>query len=167
MHIAHAGGEEPGLGTLLSAPAQRLIGTVTVPGTGQPDVGLSLPYHGDGLRGGALLRRLETWVDAGVIEPSCAEAVRAVAAHPEWLRLPGRTVAVLGAGAEVGPLAPLLGWGARVIAVDLPRPPVWERILATARRSGGSSWSPSLRGSPARSRPAAGPRPSRSTPAST
>ena len=137
MHVVHAGGEESGLGTLLSAPAQRLISTVTVPGTGQPDDGLSLPYHGDGLRGGALLRRLETWVDDGVIEPSCAEAVRTVAAHPEWLRLPGRTVAVLGAGAEVGPLAPLLGWGARVIAVDLPRPPVWERILDTARHSGG------------------------------
>jgi hypothetical protein len=77
-------------------------------------------------------------VDSGVIEPSCADAVRTVAAHPEWLRLPGRTIAVLGAGAEVGPLAPLLGWGARVIAVDLPRPGVWERILDTARRSGGT-----------------------------
>jgi len=137
MHVVHADGEEPGLGTLLSAPAQRLISTVTVPGTGQPDDGLSLPYHGGGLRGGALLRRLETWVDDGVIEPSCAAAVRTVAAHPEWLRLPGRTVAVLGAGAEVGPLAPLLSWGARVIAVDLPHPPIWERILGTARRSGG------------------------------
>jgi hypothetical protein len=137
MHVVHAGGEESGLDTLLSAPAQRLISTVTVPGSGQPDDGLSLPYRGDGLRGGALLRRLETWVDDGVIEPSCAEAVRTVAAHPQWLRLPGRTVAVLGAGAEVGPLAPLLSWGARVIAVDLPHPPIWERILDTARRSGG------------------------------
>ena len=137
MHVVHPDGAESGLDTLLSAPAQRLISTVTVPGTGPPDDGLALPYHGDGLRGGALLRRLETWVDGGVIEPSCAAAVRTVAANPEWLRLPGRTVAVLGAGAEVGPLAPLLGWGARVIAVDLPHPPVWERILDTARRSGG------------------------------
>ena len=77
-------------------------------------------------------------MDGGVIEPSCAEAVRAVAAHPEWLSLPGRTVAVLGAGAEIGPLTPLLSWGARVMAVDLPRPRIWERILDTARRSGGS-----------------------------
>ena len=74
----------------------------------------------------------------GVIEPSCADAVRTVAAHPQWLPLPGRTIAMLGAGAEVGPLAPLLGWGARVIAVDLPRPAIWERILDTARRSGGT-----------------------------
>ena len=130
MRVVHAGGEETGLGTLLSAPAQRCVTTVTVPGTGQADDELSLPYHGDRLRGGALLRRLDTWVDSGVIEPSCADAVRTVAAHPEWLRLPGRTIAVLGAGAEVGPLSPLLSWGAKVIAVDLPRsPPIWERIL--------------------------------------
>jgi hypothetical protein len=138
MQVVHAGGEEAGLDTLLSEPAQRVVGTVTVPGTGQADDGLSLPYQGDRLRGGALLRRLETWADDGVIEPSCAAAVRTVAAHPEWLSLPGRTVAVLGAGAEVGPLTPLLSWGARVMAVDLPRPPIWERILDTARRSGGS-----------------------------
>ena len=49
-----------------------------------------------------------------------ADAVGAVLDHPEWLRLDGRTVAVLGAGAEMGPLVPLLRWGARVAAVDLP-----------------------------------------------
>jgi hypothetical protein len=138
MRVVHADGDETGLGSLLSGPADRLVTTVTVPGAGQAGEGLSLPYHGDVLRGDALLGRLEAWVDNGVIEPSCASAVRTVAAHPEWLRLPGRTVAVLGAGAEVGPLSPLLSWGARVIAVDLPRPPIWERILETARRSAGT-----------------------------
>lgn len=138
MRVVHAGGEETGLGTLLSAPGERRFTAVTVPGTGQADEELSLPYQGDRLQGGALLRRLDTWVDSGMIEPSCADAVRMVAAHPEWLRLPGRSIAVLGAGAEVGPLLPLLSWGARVIAVDLPRPPIWERILDTARRSGGT-----------------------------
>ncbi len=74
----------------------------------------------------------------GVIEPSCADAVRTVADHPEWLRLSGRTIAVLGAGAEVGPLPALLSWGAQVIAVDLPRPAIWQRLLDTTRRSGGT-----------------------------
>jgi hypothetical protein len=138
MRVVLADGEETGLGSLLSAPADRLVTTVTVPGAGQADESLSLPYQGDRLRGDALLRRLDAWVDNGVIEPSCAAAVRTVAAHPEWLRLPGRTVIVLGAGAEMGPLAPLLSWGARVVAVDLPRPPIWERILDTARRSAGT-----------------------------
>jgi hypothetical protein len=138
MRVVQPDGEETGLGSLLSAPADRLVTTVTVPGAGQADESLSLPYQGDRLRGDALLRRLEAWVDDGVIEPSCAAAVRTVAAHPEWLRLPGHTVIVLGAGAEMGPLSPLLSWGARVIAVDLPRPPVWERVLDTARRSAGT-----------------------------
>jgi hypothetical protein len=45
---------------------------------------------------------------------------------------------VLGAGAEVGPLPVLLNWGARVIGIDLPRPAIWDRVLETARRSGGT-----------------------------
>ncbi len=89
-------GEETELGSLLSAPAQRFAATVTVPGAGEAESELSLPYHGERLHGSALLRRLETWAEGGVIEPSCADAVRMVAAHPQWLRLPGRTVAVLG-----------------------------------------------------------------------
>ena len=138
MRIVPAGGEETGLDTVLFAPAQRSLATVAVSGTGDAERELSLPYHGETLRGIALLRRLDAWVADGVIEPSCADAVAAVAAHPEWLRLPGRTIAVLGAGAEVGPLSALLSWGARVIAVDLHSPPIWERLLATARRSGGT-----------------------------
>jgi len=37
----------------------------------------------------------------------------------------------------MGPLPSLLRWGGRVVAVDLPRPEVWRRVLETARRSGG------------------------------
>ena len=41
-------------------------------------------------------------------------------------------VAVLGAGAEMGPLQALLRWGATVAAVDLPRPEIWQRVLDAA-----------------------------------
>ncbi len=138
MRVVLAGGAETGLDALRSAPSQRSVAAVTVPGGGQAETELYVPYRGQRLAGDALLRRLDAWVADGVIEPSCADAVSAVAAHPEWLPLPGRTAVVLGAGAEVGPLPALLGWGARVIGVDLPRPPVWERVLDTARRSGGT-----------------------------
>jgi len=154
MRVAPAGGAETGLGSLLSEPAGRPVGTVTVPGAGRAGEGLSLPYRGDALRGGALLRQLEAWVAGGVIEPSCAAAVQTVAAHPEWLRVPGHTVAVLGAGAEVGPLSPLLSWGARVIAVDLPRPPIWARVLDTARRSAGTLLVPVTAQPPGQHQPA-------------
>jgi len=138
MRVRRPGGAETGLDALLSAPARASFATLSVPGAGQRETELSLPYHGERLRGDALARRLETWVSGGIIEPSCAEAVREVAAHPEWLRLPGQTVVALGAGAEVGPLEALLRWGARVVGVDLPSPPVWERVLRMARRGAGT-----------------------------
>jgi hypothetical protein len=137
MRASGPAGPETGLDAVLSAPALASFATISVPGGGERETELSLPYHGERLRGDALARRLETWVSDGVIEPSCAEAVREVAAHPEWLRLPGQTVVALGAGAEVGPLEVLLRWGARVAAVDLPSPPVWERLLRMARQGAG------------------------------
>jgi hypothetical protein len=138
MRVAGPGGTETGLGTLVSAPAHGSITTVTVTGTGTAEGSLSVPYRGELLRGDALLRRLEAWIAAGVIEPSCADAVRVVAAHPDWLALPGRTIVVLGAGAEIGPLPVLLSWGAQAIGIDLPRPFIWERVLDTARHSAGT-----------------------------
>jgi hypothetical protein len=138
MRVAGADGTESGLDTLMSEPASRVPDTVTVAGGGGADKELAVPYRGESLTGDALLSRLEAWVTGGVIEPSCAQAVRAVAANPAWLSLPGRTVAVLGAGAELSPLPVLLGWGARVAAVDLPHPVIWDRVLEAARRSGGT-----------------------------
>jgi hypothetical protein len=138
MQVSGPGDQEAALATLVTAPARHALTTVTVTGTGGSGGELSLPYHGERLHGDALARQCDAWVAAGVIEPSCADAVRSVAAHPEWLALPGRTIVVLGAGAEIGPLPVLLGWGARVIGVDLPAPPIWERVLETARRSGGT-----------------------------
>ena len=67
---------------------------------------------------------------------------------PQMLALPGRTVAVLGAGAEIGPLPVLLSWGVRVAAVDLPRPAIWERVLEIARRSAGTLLVPAARSVP-------------------
>ncbi len=114
------------------------FGTAEVGGGAEPERELTLPYHGSRLRGDDLGRRLDDWARDGVLEPSAAAAVREVQAHPEWLRAEGRTIAVLGAGAEMGPLQALMRWGARVAAVDLPHPQVWQRVLDTARLGAGS-----------------------------
>ena len=149
MRVAGPAGKETELDAVLSAPALDSFATLSVPGSGQRETELSLPYRGERLRGDALARQLEAWVGGGVIEPSCAEAVREVAAHPEWLSLPGRTVIALGAGAEVGPLEVLLRWGVRVAGVDLPSPPVWERVLRMARQGAGELLVPVNREVPA------------------
>jgi hypothetical protein len=115
-------------------PAGEELGTVTVTGDGTVERELSVPYHGQRLRGDALARQLDSWVTRGVIEPSCAEAVRAVMANPDWLDLSDLRVAVLGAGAEMGPVHSLLRWGGDVLAVDLPHRPIWSRLHELAGR---------------------------------
>jgi len=137
MRVSWPGDAETGLDAMLSAPARAAFATLTVPGAGERETELALPYRGERLRGAALARQLAAWASGGIIEPSCAEAVGEVAAHPEWLRLPGQTVVALGAGAEVGPVQQLLRWGARVAAVDLPSPPLWARVLRMARQGAG------------------------------
>jgi len=110
----------------------------TVRGGGTRVQELVVPYAGQQLSGDALRRQLDTWVERGTIEPSCGQALHRVVDEPEWLDLSDRAFALLGAGAELGPLVPLLSWGGHVLAVDVPKPQVWERILATARAGAGS-----------------------------
>lgn len=138
MRVADPDGAETGLGELATAAAGRVLTTAEATGTAEPEAELALPFRGERLRGDALLRRLDAWTEGSVMEPSAAEAVRAVVAHPEWLALPGTTVVVLGAGAEMGPLTALLRWGARVAGIDLPRPALWARVLDTARGGAGT-----------------------------
>ncbi|PKW26884.1 hypothetical protein [Phycicoccus duodecadis] len=102
-------------------------------GGAEPDTALTIPYQGRRLAGDDLRRRLDAWVAGGIVEPALREAVTAVLENPEWLRLEGRTVVVLGAAAEMGPLRSLLRWGATVAAVDLPRPDLWSRLLDDTR----------------------------------
>ena len=148
MRAVQVEGEETELDGLLTRPARHRFGTATIKGTEQAEADLALPYRGERLRGDDLVRRLDAWVAAGIIEPSCADAVRTVEAHPEWLSLPGRTVAVLGAGSEIGPLPVLLRWGATVAGVDLPQPRIWERVLQAARTSAGTLHVPVSSGEP-------------------
>ena len=119
-------------------PPAGALATVMVTGARPPapDV-LSVPYRGGRLVGDDLAAQLDRWLAAGTAEPSFADAVRAVMAEPAWLDLRDLTVVVLGAGAQMGPLVSLLEWGAHVVAVDLPVPAIWTRLLAVARGGSG------------------------------
>lgn len=118
-------------GTALS----QVFHTRTINGAAEPETELSIPYRGERLRGQALLEQLNTWVGQGVITQSCSEAIQTVQDNPEWLRLEGDTVVALGAGAEMAPYRALLRWGAEVVAIDLPRPDMQERVRAYAEDS--------------------------------
>ena len=131
---------------LTEAPGTTPFDTVVVAGQGDPERELVLPYRGQRLTGNAVTRQLAAWVDAGVIEPSCAEAVEAVLANPGWLDLSDVTVVAFGAGAEMGPVQSVLRWGGDVAAVDLSRPAIWSRLTETAQRYAGRLRLPARQG---------------------
>ena len=110
----------------------------TIRGEGAPDRTISLPYAAQRASGDTLRRVLAGWVDGGVVEPTCAEAVERVMANPDWLDLSDQTIVVLGAAAEMGPLRTLLRWGADVVAVDLPRKELWQKLIGDTGRLAGS-----------------------------
>ncbi len=118
-----------------SAPSHE---TVEIRGTGEPAEQLLVPYGTEVLHGDGLREQLDRWKSAGTVEPSFASAIAEVIDHPEWLALPGRRVAVLGAASEMGPFEPLVSWGADVLAIDLPSPEIWKRVIATAEAGAAS-----------------------------
>ena len=146
-NLVFAGGDsEPALLDAVSGddPASFDTGSVSGKGTRERDV--VVPYRGAELRGDELRRQLDTWAGAGVIEPSCVRAVSAVVANPDWLDLSGLRFVLLGAAAEMGPLEALSKWGAEVVAVDLDRSAVWDRILGFATAGAGTLRFPEQRG---------------------
>ena len=135
-------GQELNLGEALATFSASGFGSVQVQGAAQLESDLSLPYNGRRLFGRHLRDQVDKWVDDGIAEPSFAEAIHLVLDNPEWLDLRGVDIALLGAGAEMGPIRSLLRWGATVHAVDLQRPAIWQRLIEIARSTAGSLRSP-------------------------
>lgn len=128
---------EVSLAEVFSIEPSTRFETVTVEGHADRERELSVPFRSRRLSGDALLRQLDTWAAAGVVEPSFVEAIRLVMDNPDWLDLRDVRVVVLGAGAEMGPLRSLLRWGGEVVAVDLARPELWKRVVGYGRRYAG------------------------------
>jgi hypothetical protein len=131
-------GEQQPLVSALEKGSAAAIQTVQVTGEGERWTELSIPYRDKELRGNELVAQLHAWERAGIIEPSCRVAVDLVVHNPEWLDLSDVKFVMMGAASEMGPLEWLCRWGARVIAVDLPRPDLWRRIISVARQGAGT-----------------------------
>jgi hypothetical protein len=141
VEFARAGDARPLTEAVRSSDATPFR-TETIQGSagGRPE--LVIPYRGQMLRGDAIRRRLDNWVEAGVIEPSCRDAVEKVVANPDWVDLSDRKFVLLGAASEMGALSAICAWGADVVAVDLPDPRVRERIGLAAREGRGRIFLP-------------------------
>jgi len=116
----------------------RPIESVIVTGRSSREEDLSIPYRGRRIFGSDLRRQIDTWVANGIAEPSFAAALHLLMDNPDWLDLSGTDIAVLGAGAEMAPTRSLLRWGARIHALDLPRPEIWQRLIDIARNTSGT-----------------------------
>lgn len=92
------------------------------------------------LKGDELLAQLDKWCKGGQIEPDARDGIAAMVKNPEYhsTALKDKYFVLLGAGSAMGPLRVLLELGANIIAVDIDRAPVWERLVKMARDSPGT-----------------------------
>ena len=135
-------GERYHLKDALKLNAQNLH-TVQIQGQSHAQPEWYVPYQGQKLQGAALLKQLDAWQQRGIIEPSHADAMRLCVAHPQWFDLSDRTMVLFGAGSEAGPLTWLSKWKANIVALDLPNPKVWQRILETVQAGNATLYAPS------------------------
>ena len=126
---------------IMSLPAKPLH-TVKLKGESDAAPEWYVPYHGQKLQGEALLQQIQKWLDAGIIEESHANALRAAVAHPEWFDLSDRTMVLFGAASEAGPLTWLAKWKANIVAIDLNNERVWDRILSTVQAGNATLYAP-------------------------
>jgi hypothetical protein len=130
-------GAEVALETL--PPARERLATRVVRGSGKAGpTPIGVPYRGQVLAGDALRRQLDRWEADGLVEPSFAQAIWRVQAHPDWLDLSDQRIALLGAQAELSPLPWLLRWRATVLAVDLPRRSIEQKMSRLAHAGNGT-----------------------------
>ncbi|NNE95951.1 MAG: hypothetical protein HKN24_07975, partial [Acidimicrobiales bacterium] len=121
------------LAQVMADPASGVaFDTESVPGNDVPLPSYTVPYRGTDLGGDELRGQLERWVTEGVVEVSAAAGLEEVLDNPEWLDLSDITIVVMGAGAELGPYPALMGLGATVAAIDLPRSDIWDRLMSGA-----------------------------------
>jgi hypothetical protein len=137
MRFERAGGSMR-LDEAARSPSSSSLGRHLARGEGERERELVVPFRGDRLRGDALRRQVDDWAARSVLEESAATSLRSLVDDPAPLDLRDRAFAVLGAGAELGPTAPLLAWGATVAAVDVRQPPVTRRLLELARSGAGT-----------------------------
>jgi len=118
---------------------EKLFFTGEIQGKGKaPSEQLEVPYSDGTLSGDKLKAKLDEWAECGTIEPTCRDAIALLIDNQgDWLDLSDMYFVLLGASSAMGPLIPLLKYGANVIAVDIDRPNVWKMLVTKARDSPG------------------------------
>lgn len=97
-----------------------------------------VPYKGKELKGEALISQLRKWAQYGTIEPTAETAITQVATNKQMIDLSDTYFVLVGAGAAMGPYSVLMSLGANVVALDIDRPGVWQKLIKIAKESSGT-----------------------------
>lgn len=131
--------EEMGLDQAMADFTAPLFHTGVINGSRHPVNSniFCIPYKNRTLSGDNLLNQIDRWETQGIFESSFGQALRNVVTNSHWTNLSGQTFVLMGAGSEIAPFKVLLDLGATVVAIDLARPAIWERLIRIARHSPG------------------------------
>jgi len=101
---------------------------------------ISHQHDGPALMGPSLEAEVAAAVSRGIMEPSVLTALQRMHQEPEALpSVVAHTAFVaIGAGSAMCPVETLLSLGATVVAIDMPFPAMWKRLIAFARNSPGT-----------------------------
>jgi len=136
MIFARQGAPDMSLAEAMKSTSQPFK-TGTLQGKAPRKPTLDLAYKGNVLSHLDLRRQVDTWVRRGVIEMSAGEAICTVANRSDWLDLSDLVFVLFGAASAMGPFSLLMKLGAHVIALDLDRPAVWNKLFDIGEKSPG------------------------------
>jgi len=105
----------------------------------KPVSNLSIPYKGDICSGKELTKLISKWSSRGVIEEDAGDALLEVSKNMKSVlsTLKDKVFVLLGAISEMGPLQQLLLWGATVVAIDLNRKDIQDRLIKIVKNTPG------------------------------
>lgn len=139
FEFIHEDGTTQSLKEAMASPCKTELFTGFVKGELQESGEIKVPYKGEILKGLQLKNQVQQWVSKGIIEASAGAAICNCVDHPEWIhKLKEHYFCLLGAGSAMGPFLVLMALGANVVAIDLDRPKIWQRLLDITKKSSGT-----------------------------
>ena len=144
MQCVRSDGSKVALKHAISEGPSHSLKTRSVKGVGQRRGTFKVPYKNSALQRESLRKQIKKWNDMGVIEPTAAESFNNfLERETEYLEsMREHLFVVMGAGAAMGPFKILLDLGLNVVAVDLNRPQIWDKLIDYAQKSPGQMFFP-------------------------
>ena len=135
FQFVSADGKTVSFREIMESPAKEKFYTGFIKGesTQAKDKKLEVGYKDKSISGQELKSQIQKWAEYGTIEPSAGDVIIACVDNPKWIDLSDRYFVLLGAGSAMGPFEVLMSLGANVVAIDLDRPFIWQRLLKRAK----------------------------------